>query len=421
MVVKAAIWLVLGLGLGASADPPPKPRKPSDKTFKPQIFNGDSKAIPGADGENYQSYYGMPPSMGLKPPPQGAKTPSATPSDGTRKAPGVAPVVALPPSPARQGSTRPPKADERRELPSELQTPLLLPAQKVHEASPDDAATLSRTDYGRHILGMGERDLGLSRPAGPADGGSGLGSTPAAGRHLLVQLDLRLPASGGNDALRDAVADLSRETGFKAAGAPRLHPLRDPHGSGEAPVVRASVEGFLPAEQVGEVVRRMNRLVERMTLEPVSGRADGGRTASPERRAGVSVTVRVPGTDPGAPGGALSILGELGRAARLETVEILRPGDGKRVVLNGWAPLESLPRLLAHEYVDRVDPWPGPGLRGPHDPPADGPSPTRRLSSGLSRQSWAAGLFLCFALVYFLVKTGLGSRLLDFFNPYRSA
>ncbi len=245
-----------------------------------------------------------------------------------------------------------PAAASRYSLWANLSTPLLLPAAKAREVSLDDAKVLGREDYDAHILSR-RRASGSSIVAVPsassANSVSGIvreeNSMRAGAMPVTIELDIR--ETPGE--YRDAVAALSRDTGFRIDE--RFEPrfLGTGHG-------KVSMRGWLRSGKLGEVMSRKEVLLVEVQRVVSAAARKGGLTD-------ILVGVRIPMRS--SPTEALKVAA--GRLAENAGFQLIRtigyqriPGTSRMVlIVLGRVPVRQLSRVMGDPSVVKVAPAPG--------------------------------------------------------------
>lgn len=237
-----------------------------------------------------------------------------------------------------------PAAASRYSLWANLSTPLLLPASKTGDVSLDDAKVLGREDYDAHILSKGKGSdssvVPVINPSMALPPRGGLSAVP-----VTIELDIR--ETPGE--YRDAVAALSRDTGFKMDA--RFEPRFLGTGQG-----KVSMRGWLELDKLREVMSREEVLLVEAERVGLSSMRRGGLTD-------ILVGVRIPMQS--SPTEALKVT--VGRLAENAGFQLIRtigyqriPGTSKMVlIVLGRVPVRRLSRVMADPSVVKVAPAPG--------------------------------------------------------------
>lgn len=226
-----------------------------------------------------------------------------------------------------------------------LSAPMLLPAARAAQVTPDQAKNLGRMDYESHILGAGAASS-AGTVDGPAAGSSASRAPEPAAEGLFVSVDIDVSAHPGD--YRDAVAEMGGRSGL------RIDP-RFPPSFVDAAKTKVTVRGWVPAERLGEV---FGPDVQRLRVE----RSPLVRTLPDAPTTDLLVGIRIP---PGmAPSAALSpVLERLSRDAGFRLRRVVGyqavPGTSQMVaVVSARVAVPEIARVLKDPAVIKIVPSP---------------------------------------------------------------
>ncbi|MFA6030666.1 MAG: hypothetical protein WC969_12485 [Elusimicrobiota bacterium] len=226
-----------------------------------------------------------------------------------------------------------------------LSAPMLLPAARAAQVTPDQAKNLGRMDYESHILGAGAA-AGAGTVDGPSVGSFEPRASEPASEGLFVSVDLDVSAHPGD--YRDAVAEIGVRSGLRLDG-------RFPPAFVDAAKTKVTVRGWVPAERLGEV---FGPDVQRLRVE----RSPFVRTLPDAPTTDLLVGIRIP---PGiSPSAALPpVIERLSRYAGFRLRRVIGyqaiPGTSQMVaVVSARVPVPDIVRVLKDPAVIKIVPSP---------------------------------------------------------------
>ena len=224
--------------------------------------------------------------------------------------------------------------------------PVEMTPDRLSKAGLDDAQSAANDEYERRILG-GET------PQRPASSPLTLQPSTNPGK-LFVSVEMSLP---GEAPLRDAVADLTRATGFTLD--PRFPAEPAMMGASPTAARRVAVRGWLPTARIGDAARAPG--VTRLEVERGGSMPSGTNT-----RTSLLVGLRMPVQMDAAPA-FQRLIAELSQTADLRWRRTIGfqnlPGTTDvALVIAADVPITRIPRLLEHPAVLKITPVEAPAV-----------------------------------------------------------